>query len=540
MARNGTGTFVRLYNWVTDKINSVPITSSRMDAEMDGFATALSQSIAVDGQSIITQNIPFNSKKITGLASGTALTDSINVGQVQSGQFVYFGATGGDADNYTLTPSPTLTSSTLGLFSFEASATCNAAADMDISARGALNLHKSDGAGSTAAIIAGDIVSGQRYLAYDNATNIVIINPEYPIKSDAVDSDLLQNLTIAASTATNALTISLKTKADSDPSLSDPVKISFRSSTLTSGLYTTRSATAATSIVISSGSTLGTADALAADVYVYALDNAGTIELGVSTYLFPDNSLQSSTAEGGAGAADSPIILYSTTARTSVPIRLIGLINITQTTAGTWTSDATSIVSNPINYLSTDTEVYDYIRASTASSSASLQFINLTSQYSIYEFELINILPANNAVMLTVQYSTNNGSTWLASSYLQRASVSTTSDAEASVTNKTTGLSITGTDGDANRCPGNSTSKGGINGRFTLYSPSSAVNKQANWDICYATNTSFNYQAQTNGTGIYNGSTSAINAVQFIFKTVNSNTNNGNIASGKIILKGIK
>jgi hypothetical protein len=47
--------------------------------------------------------------KFTGLGNGTTRTDSINIGQVQDGQFTYLGTTGGTADAYTLTPSPSIT-----------------------------------------------------------------------------------------------------------------------------------------------------------------------------------------------------------------------------------------------------------------------------------------------------------------------------------------------------------------------------------------------------------------------------------------------
>jgi len=109
MAFNGSGTFNRIYNWVTDKANGFKITASRMDGEFDGIATGLSQCITKDGQTTITANIPFNNNKITGLGNGTARTDVINVGQVQDNQFQYLGTTGGTADAYTLTPSPTIT-----------------------------------------------------------------------------------------------------------------------------------------------------------------------------------------------------------------------------------------------------------------------------------------------------------------------------------------------------------------------------------------------------------------------------------------------
>ena len=56
---NGSGTFVRSYNWVVDKGNSVKVTASRMDAEDDGFATGLSTAILKDGQQTTTAVIPF-------------------------------------------------------------------------------------------------------------------------------------------------------------------------------------------------------------------------------------------------------------------------------------------------------------------------------------------------------------------------------------------------------------------------------------------------------------------------------------------------
>lgn len=50
MPFNGSGTFVRAYNWVTDKINGVNITASRMDTDSDGFASGLTNCITRDGQ----------------------------------------------------------------------------------------------------------------------------------------------------------------------------------------------------------------------------------------------------------------------------------------------------------------------------------------------------------------------------------------------------------------------------------------------------------------------------------------------------------
>ena len=112
MAFNGTGTFLRIHNWVTDKVNAIPITASRVDAELDGMATGLSNCITKDGQTTISANIPLNSFKLTGLGVGTARTDAITVGQVQDNQFLYLGTTSGTADAYTLAPSPAITAYT--------------------------------------------------------------------------------------------------------------------------------------------------------------------------------------------------------------------------------------------------------------------------------------------------------------------------------------------------------------------------------------------------------------------------------------------
>ena len=82
MAFNGSGTFNRIHNCVTDLANSVAITASRMDTEQDGFATGLSNCITKDGQTNPSANLPMNSKKHTGLAAGASAGDSVRYEQV--------------------------------------------------------------------------------------------------------------------------------------------------------------------------------------------------------------------------------------------------------------------------------------------------------------------------------------------------------------------------------------------------------------------------------------------------------------------------
>jgi hypothetical protein len=68
MPFDGFGNFLRLYSWVVDATNSVKIRADRHDDEDNNFTAGLSNCIAKDGQSIISQNIPWNSRRITALA----------------------------------------------------------------------------------------------------------------------------------------------------------------------------------------------------------------------------------------------------------------------------------------------------------------------------------------------------------------------------------------------------------------------------------------------------------------------------------------
>lgn len=155
----------------------------------------------------------------------------------------------------------------------------------------------------------------------------------------------ITNLGLATSVAANELTISLK-QADgsTDPSTGGAsVRIGFRSSTITSGAYNVRSVTSSLSLTVSSGSTLGHQSGVDRYIYVYALDNAGTVALGVSSAHYNDGSIVTTTAEGGAGAADSNSAMYSASALTNVPCRLIGLLLSNQATAGTWASNMANV-----------------------------------------------------------------------------------------------------------------------------------------------------------------------------------------------------
>lgn len=164
------------------------------------------------------------------------------------------------------------------------------------------------------------------------------------------------------SVGSSALTVAIKTWDGGDPSATEPVYVQFRSATLTTSSLSFIKITAATSLVISSGSTLGTIDSVAFRVWAVGFDDGGTFRLGAVqcvtsvagagsgrdvTRIFglSDFARASSTAEGGAGAADSPATFYTGTAVTTKAYSVLGygIWGSGLATAGTWASGPTTV-----------------------------------------------------------------------------------------------------------------------------------------------------------------------------------------------------
>lgn len=207
-----------------------------------------------------------------------------------------------------------------------------------------LNNSVSTGAvtGTLATHAAGLFLAGPASGSSATPTFRAIASADYVVGT--VQAQGMVNVGLTTSVAASALTIALKQNDGStDPAAGiGSVQVAFRSSTATTGGYTLVASTAATSIVVPSSATLGQTSAIAAYIWVYAINNAGTLELAVSgVKLFDDYSIASSTTI--SSGATSGTVLYSTTGRSNVPIRLIGRILITEATAGTWASGATEV-----------------------------------------------------------------------------------------------------------------------------------------------------------------------------------------------------
>ena len=169
MARNGAGVYSNPY---PNFVNGTVISSDQADANNAAIGTALTQSIAVDGQTTITANLPMNSKKFTGLAVGTAATDSLTLGQAQAQAFAWGGTAGGGADAITISPTPAITAYAVGQkFFWIASGSANTGA-ATIAISGLTAIAMQDGG---AALAAGVHAAGKVFMGVLNTTSTVQI-----------------------------------------------------------------------------------------------------------------------------------------------------------------------------------------------------------------------------------------------------------------------------------------------------------------------------------------------------------------------------
>lgn len=132
---------------------------------------------------------------------------------------------------------------------------------------------------------------------------------------------------IGASVSGNALTVTL-----------DPTTLAFRSTTLGSGTPAVVTSSSQLSLTVPSGATLGTVNAVQSDIIVLAINNAGTMELAVVNSSggndMSEMGLISTTAISSGSTSASTI--YSTSARTNVAYKIVGIVRSTQATAGSW------------------------------------------------------------------------------------------------------------------------------------------------------------------------------------------------------------
>ena len=226
------------------------------------------------------------------------------------------------ADALTATFSPSITSLAAGTLVYVRAASANTTTTptFQANATAAKVIVKGNGV----ALNPGDIAGAGHWLelVYDATLDRwVLSNPATGV------SNTRQIQSVGASVASNALTVTLA-----------PTTLDFRNSTLSSGSPNTRYVQSQLSIVVPSGATLGTVAATRARLVILALDNGGTVELGICNIsgglILDETNLINTTAISASATSSS--VVYSATARTNVPYRVVGFVDITEATAGTW------------------------------------------------------------------------------------------------------------------------------------------------------------------------------------------------------------
>jgi len=162
---------------VSDYVYDTIISETDMNTEMDGIATALTESIARDGQTTITANLPMSTYRHTGVGNASARTDYAAAGQVQDGSFIWCGTAGGTADAITLTPSPAITAYATGQkFRWKAGSSANTgAATVAISGLTTKALEIND-----AALAAGAHAANKYYEGFYDGTAFQIMRVAVP------------------------------------------------------------------------------------------------------------------------------------------------------------------------------------------------------------------------------------------------------------------------------------------------------------------------------------------------------------------------
>ena len=216
MSYNGSGTF-NINTAGQPVVTGTVISSSVFNALTADLATGLSTAITKDGQTTITANIPMNNYKFTGLAAGTAATDSVRLGQVQAGSATVITVTG--TDTYTGTMSPALSAYAAGqMFTFTVPGTNTTACTINIDGLGAKSITRD---GSTA-LVAGDLVlNSQVIIVYDG------------VRFQVVNSNSKTNWTVSGNLALSAGTTNQVQYLNGSKIVTGSSNLTFDGSTLT-------------------------------------------------------------------------------------------------------------------------------------------------------------------------------------------------------------------------------------------------------------------------------------------------------------------
>lgn len=180
MPWNGSGVFTRLYSWVARRDAGSPtniIGATEMDAEFDGIVDGLENCVTLDGQTTPSANLPMGTFRHTNVGAATSRSHYGRVAEIQDGTIWKAASPGGTGDAMTGTVTPAPSAYTAGMVVQIIAPGTNTVTTptININGLGAKTIRKHQ-----AALVAGDIASGDTlWLVYDG-TYFEYINPKIP------------------------------------------------------------------------------------------------------------------------------------------------------------------------------------------------------------------------------------------------------------------------------------------------------------------------------------------------------------------------
>lgn len=175
MPRNGSGTFAFAASSVNPAVSGTEIDPAAFNALIQDLEDALTASIAKDGQTAATANLPMNGFRHSNVGAATARTMYAQAAQIQDGGLVY--AAGSGTNTVTATLSPAITALATGMtVRIKAGSTNTGAATLNLNAIGAKSITRADGS----ALIAGDMVANGIYTLVYDGTSFILQNASAP------------------------------------------------------------------------------------------------------------------------------------------------------------------------------------------------------------------------------------------------------------------------------------------------------------------------------------------------------------------------
>lgn len=166
------------------------VKGTEIGAEFDAIQVADANNVKRDGTAAATSNLPMGNFKLTSLGTGSARSDSLNLGQAQDNAYTLIASISG-VDTITGSLTPALTSYTAGQsFSFVTAGANTGAVTININGLGAKSITKF----GTSALIAGDLPSGSLVQIVYDGTRFQLANLVSQTANTAVSATTATNL----------------------------------------------------------------------------------------------------------------------------------------------------------------------------------------------------------------------------------------------------------------------------------------------------------------------------------------------------------